>query len=181
MAKKLLVRLKTLAQTNKTWLISWTVIILTVLLTIHFWPKAPSPIPSNIQQQTNFTIMYPDPRSYSYKRAAWNYSSKDSSLQFSVNKDGYNAVFTEEKTPLAYQNDLAAYNRFIGSLRPSANFDVPFGTVSITNFVTAGDYQVVGKTGILNTKGTLLLVHPDTDLTDSQWRSLFESLQADGR
>ena len=177
MVKKFLGRAREFAQVNKTWVVSWAVIILSIFLTIHFWPKAPSPVPANIQREAGFTIMYPDPRGYSYKNAGWSYTPKDGSVSFTVKKDGYSVAFNEQETPLAYQNDVASYNRFIGSLRPSANFDVPLGTVSITNFVTAGDYQVVGKTGILNAQNTLLLAHPDTDLTDNQWRELFESLQ----
>ncbi|HXR50370.1 MAG TPA: hypothetical protein VN778_05080 [Verrucomicrobiae bacterium] len=177
MVKKFLGRAREFADTNKTWVVSWVVIILSIFLTIHFWPKAPSPVPSHIQQQAGFVIIYPDPRSYSYKNAGWNYTLKDGSVSFTVKKDGYSVAFNEQQTPLEYQNDVASYNRFIGSLRPSANFNVPLGTVSITNFVTAGDYQVVGKTGILNSQNTLLLAHPDTDLTDNQWRDLFESLQ----
>jgi hypothetical protein len=68
---------------------------------------------------------------------------------------------------------------FIGSLRPSASFSVPLGTVSLSNFVTSGDFQVIGVTGILKVKSTSLLARPDTPLTDDQWRSLFESLKVD--
>jgi len=165
---------------NREWLIAWPALIIAILLTIHFWPAAPSPVPAAIKKQIEFSIIYPDPRQYSNKPNQWSYDNKDSAVQFTVSKDKYNVVFTEEEVPLAYQNDVAAYNRFVGSLKPSANFNVPLGTASITNFVTAGDYEVVGKTGILNTHGTLLLAHPDTELTDDQWRSLFESLQVDG-
>ncbi len=161
---------------NKTWIVSWAVIIGSVFMVVHFWPQGPSPVPSAIREQAKFSIMYP--AGYTYLND-WAYTDKDNSVQFTVKKDDYKVVFTEEKTPLEYQNDVAAYNRFIGSLRPRANFDVSLGTVSISNFVTAGDYQVVGETGILNSQGTFLLAHPDTHLTDDQWRALFESLKVD--
>jgi hypothetical protein len=164
---------------NKTWVLSWAAIILSVLIVIHFWPKAPSPVPKSVRSQAGFAIIYPDPRSYATTPSAWRYTTSNSTVQFTVTKDGGSIAFTEEETPLAYQNDAAAYNRFIGGLRPSANFNVPLGTVSIANFVTAGDYQIVGKTGILNTQGTLVLAHPDTSLSDDQWRALFQSLQVD--
>lgn len=162
---------------NKEWLITWTTIIVTALLVTHFWPQPPSPVPAYMKEQANFAIIYPkgltvDPKS-------WNYLRDEKSVQFTVKKGSANVVLTEQKTPLAYQTDVAAYNRFIGGLRPRANFDVPLGTVSITNFVTSGDYQVVGETGILNAKGTMLLAHPDRQMSDDDWQSFFQELQVD--
>lgn len=162
---------------NKEWMISWSVIILAIVLIVKFWPQGPSPVPLNIRTQAMFSIIYPS--GYNIEGKSWKYNGSQKSVEFVAQKDNYSVTFTEEKTPLEYQNDLAAYNRFIGSLRPRANFDVPFGAVSISNFVTAGDYQVVGETGILNTKGTLILAHPNMQITDDQWRGLFESLKVD--
>ena len=159
---------------NRTWILSWIIIVIVVILVIRLWPQGPSPVPKAIKIQANFAIIYP--RGYSIDTASWKYLSAEQSIQFTAQKDNYKIVFTEEKTPLEYQDDVAAYNRFIGSLRPRANFNVSLGGVAISNFVTAGDYQVVGETGILNAKGTLVLAHPDTQISDAQWRSLFEAL-----
>lgn len=162
---------------NWEWLVSWLVVAVSITLLIKFWPQGPSPVPPSIITQANFSVIYP--KGYSIDPQSWRYVSGEKSVQFSATKDKYAVVFTEQKTPLEYQDDTAAYNRFIGSLRPRANFDVPLGTVSIANFVTKGDYQVVGETGILNAKGTFVLAHPDTQISDDQWRNLFESLAAD--
>ena len=162
---------------NKEWLISWLIVALTLLLVIHFWPQSPSPVPPTIKANAAFSIIYP--QGYDIDAKSWKYQTSQKLVEFSIKKDGAVTVFTEQETPLAYQNDAGAYDRFIGSLRPRANFDVPLGTVSISNFVTSGDYQVVGETGILNAKGTLLFVHPNTQITDDQWRALFESLKVD--
>ncbi len=134
-------------------------------------------MPANIKERASFVIIYP--KGYSIDSKSWKYLTDTSSVEFTAKRDGYSVVFTEEKTPLEYQDDVAAYNRFIGSLRPRANFDVPLGSVSIANFVTAASYEIVGETGILNAKGTLLLAHPDTQISDDQWRNLFESLKVD--
>ena len=168
-------RLRYFWNENKAWILTWTCAAVIVLLVVHFWPQGPDPVPTIIKRQAGFSIIWP--AGYQIDANTWKYLDTEKSVQFSAKKDGITTVFTEEATPLAYQNDVAAYNRFIGSLRPRANFDVPLGTVSISNFVTQGDYQVVGETGILNAKGTLVLAHPDTQLTDDQWRSLFESLK----
>ncbi len=152
--------------------------MIVVTLAVHFWPQPASPMPQYIRDQVKFTLIYPS--GYTISPTSWQYLSQDQAVEFTVHKDGRDVVFTEEATPLAYQDDAAAYNRFIGNLRPRANFNVPLGTVSIANFVTAGDYQVVGESGILNTHGTLLVAHPQAKQpTDDEWRALFESLKVD--
>lgn len=161
-------------------MIAWPAAALAVILAIHFWPGPPSLVPPYVRTQASlahFSIIYPS--DFSIDASSWKYLPDQKSVQFKATKNGTGVVFTEEATPLAYQNDVASYNRFIGSLRPRANFDVPLGTVSISNFVTQGDYQVVGETGILNTNGTLLLAHPDKNVSDDDWRALFESLKID--
>lgn len=162
---------------NKEWLITWFAMVIVVLLLVHFWPGPPNPIPPEIRKQAKFTILYP--QGYSIATSSWKYLTDTDSVQFTAVKSGVHTVFTEEVTPLEYQDDAAAYNRFIGSLRPIANFNVALGIVTVANFVTAGDFQIVGKTGILNTHGTLVLAHPDTEIADEQWRDLFESLKTD--
>lgn len=148
-----------------------------VALLFLFWTGTPSPVPVNIKNQLNFAVIYP--KGYSVDSSSWNYQTSQKILAFIVKKDNYTVAFTEQMTPLAYQNDVAAYNRFIGSLRPSANFNVPLGTVSLANFVTTGDYQPTGPSGILNANGTMLIAHPSRDLSGEEWRNLFESLSVD--
>ena len=162
---------------NKTWLITWASIAIIFVLVVHFWPQPHSPVPASIKAKANFGIIYP--RDYDVNAKSWKYVYADGSVQFSVKKDGVETIFTEQETPLAYQNDVAAYGRFIGSLRPRANFDVRLGTVSIVNFVTANKYELVGETGILNARGTLVLVHPTSKIADDEWRNLFELLKVD--
>ena len=156
-------------------------IVIVVLGLLVFSVRAltapPSPVPANIKRQADFKVIYA--KGYDYTNANWKYQSSNNLLSFNIEKNGSSVVLTEQKTPLAYQDDIAAYNRFIGSLRPSATFNAPLGSVSITNFVTAGDFQAVGSTGILNAKGTLLLAHADNKLNEEQWRGLFNSLKFD--
>ena len=150
-------------------------LIAIIVLIYWFWPGPPNPVPANIKRQVGFTILYPS--GYTIAPSAWNYSNGQQTLNFTAKTNNYSVVFTEQQTPLAYQNDVAAYDRFIGGLKPSANFNTKLGTVSLTTFVFAGDFQPYGTTGILNAKGTLLLAHPNSDLTDNEWQSLFGSLK----
>jgi hypothetical protein len=135
----------------------------------------PSPVPSNIKSQVSFKIFYPS-GDYVIDATTWKYLPGTKTLNFMAKEGDSSVVFTEQETPLAYANDQAAYQRFIGGLKPSATFDSPQGSVSITGFVTSDSFQNVGKTAILNAQGTLVLVHPSVDLTDDQWKALFQSL-----
>ncbi len=151
--------------------------ILLVALTF-FWVKfrpINDPIPKYIKSQLDFKVIFPIKNNV--MKNSWKINKSQGSLVFNVNVNGINTVFTEEKAPLQFQDDVASYNRFVGSLKPKATFNSPLGSVSITNFVTQGDYDIVGATGLLNSHGTFLLIHPTHNFTDDQWRNTFKSLK----
>ncbi len=134
----------------------------------------PSPVPATVKSQLNFPVIYP--KGYQIDKNSWNYINTEQTLSFSIPNNGNKLVFTEQKVPLSYADDAAAYDRFVGSLKPYINFKVPLGSVSLVAFVTAGDFRPQGRTGILKTKDTLLTAHPDNMMTDQQWLELFKSL-----
>jgi hypothetical protein len=150
-------------------------IVLFITLWWLFYPVY-DPVPTPIRHQINFTVLYPS--GYNINSSSWQYTSSQGLLAYTVQVAGITVNFTEQTTPLPYQNDIGAYDRFIGSLKPFANFSTPFGTASIVDFVTATDFQIEGETGILNAKGTFLLVHPNSDLSNNQWSNLFDTLKA---
>jgi hypothetical protein len=150
--------------------------LLVIGIATYLWLtlSAASPVPPDIHRQLDFKVLYP--ASSSAKAGSWNYSQDVRLLSFTVEEDGYTASITEQRTPLEYQDDPAAYNRFIGGLRPSATFKARLGEVSITRFVTEGKFEDVGETGILNAQGTLMQIHPSRELNDNEWRQLTSSL-----
>jgi hypothetical protein len=160
---------------NKEFVAAWASVVMLVVLVVWLWPRPSSPVPANIKHQINFRVIYP--KKYPIDTNSWKYLSSEKTLSFNAVINNNSVTITEQKAPLAYQNDKAAYNRFIGSLRPSANFDSPLGSVALTNFVTASDYQTVGATGILNAKGTMLLAHPTNNISEDDWRNLFNSMK----
>lgn len=136
--------------------------------------KAPNPVPPGVSAKANFSIVYPTPSTINSE--SWTYSDKQKTVNFISNQPGFTVTFTEQEVPLAYQNDESAYGRFIGGLRPTINFNSKLGSVSVTNFVTAANYQPAGETAVLKTQDCLVLVHPSRNLTDDEWRSVFNSL-----
>ena len=130
---------------------------LIALAIILWWLFHPvyDPVPANIRHQVSFAVLYPNGNGISLDD--WQYSNNQQILNFTAKDSNSSINFTEQETPLAYLNDIGAYDRFIGSLKPLANFNTKLGTVSLTTFVFAGDYQPYGTTAILNAQGTLLV------------------------
>ncbi len=180
----------TIMKLNKTNIHIWYIVHKTALLiaipivilgtalglwmVLHKDPPYVSPVPVSVSSQLDFVVIYPKGRDI--KEDSWEYITAEETLSYTVNIGDNPVVFTLQKVPLVYADDAAAYDRFIGSLKPSINFKVPLGTVSIVNFISAGDFKPEGKSGILKSNGTLLIAHPEKDLTDNQWQNLFKSL-----
>src|SRR4051794_36561730 len=100
------------------WIAIWLAgaVVIAVATLALLLNKRPDPVPAAIKDQLNFHAVYPQELAAS--PASWKYSRSDQILTFSVKGPGFLAVFTEQPTPLAYRDDRAAYDRFIGSLRP---------------------------------------------------------------
>jgi hypothetical protein len=159
-------------------IITTTVFIVIIIILWWLFHPVNDPVPITIRHEVSFSVLYPT--GYTINPSSWQYSSSQQTLNFIAQKANLSVTFTEQQVPLAYLNDTAAYDRFIGSLKPSATFNTSLGSVSLTTFVFAGDFQPDGTTGILNTNGTLLFAHPSGDLTAGQWLSLFNSLKVSG-
>jgi hypothetical protein len=137
-----------------------------------------SPVPESIRSQVDFTVLCP--KSYDIDGGSWRVDTSDGTrvLTFVVRAPSANITFSQQELPIAYKTDDAAYDRFIGSLKPRANFRVPLGTVSIVNFVSEGNYKSEGASGLLSSEGTLLTAHPDKEISEREWYEVMESLVA---
>jgi hypothetical protein len=153
-----------------------------VAVTAILNPFSPNPVPEDIKGKVDFKVITPRGGGTSIDSQSWGYSDQQKSLSFTLKTNSYTAIVTEEKVPLEFKNDQASYNRFIGTLRPKLNFDSALGSVSVANFVSAsgGNFQPEGVSGILKTRGTLVIVHPNRNLTDDEWEKLFASLRVTG-
>lgn len=136
----------------------------------------PNPVPPAIRSQLTFPVLYP--RLGEADASAWAYDVAAQTLTFAVRYQGKRMVFTEQPVPLTYRDDQAAYDRFIGSLKPFANFRVPLGDVSMVNFVTEVSYKPAGKSALLRTNETLLVAHPDEEYSEQAWQVLLGSLHS---
>ena len=140
---------------------------------LHPKPRAPKAI----KAQTSFAILLPtDPK---ITLSKWHYKASEKTLSFSAKVKGKEVIFTEQAAPLAYRDDQAAYDRFVGTLRPFANFKSPLGTVSVFHLIEEGNYKPSGDSAMLLANGTLLVAHPPEPITEDDWLTLFDTIRAE--
>ena len=140
---------------------------------IHPKPRAPE----EIRNQTPFTILLPADSKIALSN--WKYRSSEKTLSFSARLKGKEIIFTEQAAPLAYKDDKAAYDRFVGTLRPFANFKSPLGTISVFHLIEEGNYKPGGDSAILLANDTLLIAHPPQAITEDDWLTLFDTIRAE--
>lgn len=155
------------------------VLLLVVLIAGLGWRYAhpKSRIPQDIRAQTPFTIIVPSDTDVTLKD--WRYSTVEKNLSYTAYVNDEKVVVTQQKAPLAYRDDKATYDRFVGTLRPVANFQSPLGTVSIFHLFEEGTYVPQGDSAVLLASDTLLIAHPTKAMTDDDWAALFRTVRAE--
>lgn len=136
-----------------------------------------SRVPYDIRAKTSFVILLPS--GGDIQLANWRYNTSQKQVEYVATVNGKKFVITQQAAPLAYQDNKAAYDRFVGTLRPVANFKSPIGNVSIFPLVEEVSYISRGESAVLLAKGTLLVAHPQESISDEDWASLFRTMQTD--
>jgi hypothetical protein len=134
-----------------------------------------NPLPQSVKSQIGYKAIYPskvsqiDPNSYAYQ-------ADGKTLSFIVTTNNAHVTFTEQPAPNTLGSDGQPYYPALG-LHPYAQFKTKLGPVALAKFWKAGSLKPVGESAILATGGTLLIAHSDKDLTNAQWKTLFDSLK----
>ena len=94
-------------------------------------------------------------------------------LSFSAKRpSGVKISFSEQPTPGSIVDIPQVYDKLVDSLQPYNTFDSVNGKVALTHPNNLNG----GQTAVMNDKGTLIFVRPTKDLTDTEWRQVFNSL-----
>ena len=140
------------------------------LITIVILLVAPkNPIPGPIKKQLTSTLLVPRGGGAVVDRASVNYDRNQKLLIFNVAYVGIKLVVSQQPTPDQFVDIPDVYTKLIDGLNNYSSFDSSIGTVHLTKPTQAHG----GQWGVLNTKGTLMFVKPDKNLTDDQWRTFF--------
>jgi hypothetical protein len=144
-------------------------ILLIVIAVALIIPKAP--IPDKVKQQVTSTILVPAANTAKIQPGTAKYDDKLKLLSYTTNFQGVNTIISEQPTPDSFVDIPQVYDKVVTQMGEYQSFDVDIGTVHLTRPSDLKGRQAA----VLNTKGTLLFAKPSSDLTDDQWRKLFNS------
>jgi uncharacterized protein YxeA len=152
------------------------VLIVAVLGSVYYSKQNnKNPLPENIRGVISYKIIYPS-STKQIDSKSFNYQTDKKTLSFKVNTGASNVVFAEQQAPEALGSDTQAYYPALG-IHPYAQFKTKLGQVALTKFWQSGNLKPVGQSAVLASNGTLLIAHAEKDLTNSQWKNLFQSLK----
>jgi hypothetical protein len=79
---------------------------------------------------------------------------------------------TEQNTPDPFNDIPQYYPTLLGKLNEYSEIQTSIGTVALTHPTELKG----GQSAVSNTHGTLMFVRPQNNLSDSQWKNFFNSI-----
>jgi len=155
-------------------LLTYLAIIVAVTLAFELWPRY-NPVPSELRGQVNFKVAYPKS---GLEKGSFNYQPNPGFLTFKASSGSNQLIITEQSLPAgisANSSDSTALLNHLG-VHYYDQVKTKLGIASIAKFWT-GDYTPAGQTGILAVKNTLVLVHPQKQLSSDDWVKLFNNMK----
>lgn len=159
---------------RKTVLLPLLVIALAIVITIlvALFHNRPAVVPRSILKQVNFVIFYPPAsQQMTIEPGTFKYAKSLGQVSFIVGFGGRHITFAEQSSPDSFSADPNFYPQFIQKLGGYATFGSTNGQVDLTR-----PSQVNAETGVMNAKGTLLFAKSDGDLSEDNWKLLFNAL-----
>lgn len=161
--------------TRRLRVIIGVVVSVGIVLIVGLWlfPDKP-PIPGPIKAKLTSTLLVPRGGDYQVKRESAKYDPKLKVLTYEVAINGVgSAVVSEQPTPDSFIDIPQVYDKVVANMNEYGTFDSDIGTVHLTRPKDLGGKQAA----VMNAKGTLMFVKPERDLSDDQWRKLFNGLE----
>ncbi len=169
-------KLKASLNFNRKFITAFAIVIIGVGGFVSYMTLAhKNPLPATIKNQISFKVVYPSHSPAKIDTSSYNYQSGQNALTFNTTFANTKVVFTEQPAPSTLGSGSDVYYQAIG-LHPYAQFKTSLGTVALAKFWESETLKPQGQSAILATKGTLVIAHSDQDLTNQQWKSLFDSL-----
>ena len=158
---------------KRLWLITGclTVIALAVVVGIEFRPK--SVVPAAITRAITSTILVPKSNDVVVAGESIKYDTSLKLLSYAAIAYGVPTVVSEQPTPESFIDIPQVYDKVVANMNEYSTFDSATGTVHLTRPKDLGGKQAA----VMNAKGTLMFVKPARDLSNDQWRRLFNNLE----
>jgi hypothetical protein len=150
--------------------------LLSIGLSLYFVLRPQKPdIIRQTQKKVGFTIFAPsrDDKTWLLNKESIEYDTTVGVLTLHIQQGSNSIVITEQATPEPF-TDIPNYSSiFLGKLNEYKELTVSLGTISLTHPTELKGSQ----SAVMNVRGTLMFLHPTTDLSDNEWKSVFNSLQ----
>lgn len=157
---------------KRLWLIfgGVTAVGLVVIVVMLLGPKPP--VPAEIKRAVTSTILVPQARNVTVARESMKYDPQLKLLTYSAVAYGIKTIVSQQPTPESFIDIPQVYDKVVASMNEYKKFDTDSGTVHLTRPKDLGGKQAA----VMNAKGTLTFVKPERDLSEDQWRKLFNNL-----
>ncbi|MBX4197196.1 hypothetical protein KW801_01410 [Candidatus Saccharibacteria bacterium] len=135
-----------------------------------------NPLPDSLKNQISYKVVYPTSKTGTVDKDSYQYQVDQKTLTYSFNSAETKIVFIEQPAPASLGTGNQVYFPAIG-VHPYAQFQSKLGPVALTKFYQSGSLKSAGQSAILVAEGTMVIAHPNQDLTNTQWKVLFDGLK----
>jgi len=160
------------------WLVAIVIVIIIIcvgLVALYIIHSNKNPIPEVLRSQVDYKIIFPSNAS-TIDSNSYKFQISNQSVSFKVNNNNKTVVFTEQAAPNALNTGKQPYYPALG-IHPYAQFSTKLGTVALTKFYQSGNYKPIGESAVLSSNGTLVIANTQNNLSNNEWKELFESLK----
>ena len=156
-------------------IIAGTIVIASGALATVYVIGRQSGVPGDIQNRLDFKpFVLTAGAVVAVDASTYKYDSSQKLLSFVANSNNLGKLtFSEQTTPPQFIDIQDYYPKLVDTLNRYSAFDNQFGTV----YLTRPKGQQAGQTAIMNASGVLMFVRSEKDLSDEQWRRVFNALQ----
>ncbi len=134
-----------------------------------------NPLPDDIKNQVGIKVIFPSQVS-KIDEHSYYYQKDQKTLGFKAESFGTDIVFVEQPAPANAGTGDQVYYPALG-IHPYAQFQSKAGPVALAKFWLSKTLESNGQTAVLIKDGTLVTARPAKDLSNSQWKELFDSLK----
>jgi hypothetical protein len=130
-------------------------------------------LPASVTKQAQFTVSYPVAQSgLQPERSTAAYSKPNAAISYDVLVNGIKVAVSEQVTPDVFSQS-GVYDFKIQQANGYNSFDTSAGQVDLTKPKELNGHTLAW----LNNKGTLLLARAYGNLSENQWKFLFNNLK----
>lgn len=142
-----------------------------IIFALLVFPGKP-PITGSIKKQVTSTIIVPTGKVYSLDRGSVKYDDSKKLLTYIIRRSNQAiGTVTEQPTPDTFIDIPDFGTKFFQQAGQYKTFDSALGTVHLLHVVKSKK-----DAAALNAKGTLMFVSPSINLSEDDWRKLFQNL-----